>query len=65
MSSPRIKAQLFFVGFICVLTAFFFGVMLTVVNDRSASAAPYFEGQTLFEWNDTGITVFGKTYQWP
>jgi hypothetical protein len=48
-----------------VLTAFFFGVMLTVVNDRSASAAPYFEGQTLFEWNDTGITVFGKTYQWP
>jgi hypothetical protein len=65
VSSHRIKAQLFFVGFICVLTAFFFGVMLTVINDRSASAAPYFEGQTLFEVNGSGITVFGQTYYWP
>ena len=47
------------------MVAFFFVTTLAVVDRRSASAAPYFDGQTLFDINKEGITVFGQTYLWP
>ncbi|MBO5784233.1 MAG: hypothetical protein J6R33_04630, partial [Clostridia bacterium] len=59
------RAQLFLVGFAHVLLVFFFVTTLSVVDRRSASAAPYFDGQTLFHVNREGITVFGQTYLWP
>jgi hypothetical protein len=57
--------KLFLVGFALVMVAFFFVTTLAVVDRRSASAAPYFDGQTLFDINKEGITVFGQTYLWP
>ena len=58
------RVKLFFVGFAMVMLAFFFVTTLTVVDRRSASVAPYFEGQTLFSVSAEGITVFGQTYSW-
>jgi hypothetical protein len=52
-------------GFSLVLLAFFFVTTLSVVDRRSASVAPYFDGQTLFAIDKEGITVFGQTYLWP
>ncbi len=59
------RVQLFLVGFLCVLILFFFGYLLFIVQERSAAAAPYFAGQTLFAIDETGLTVFGQTYSWP
>lgn len=59
------RIKLFLVGFSLVLLAFFFVTTLAIVDRRSASAAPYFEEQTLFAVNKEGITVFGQTYFWP
>jgi len=47
------------------MLCFFFVTTLMVVDRRSASVAPYFDGQTLFDVSKEGITVFGQTYFWP